>query len=283
MKLPHFAPMQMPRSQETTRDPRVEDPSNLWIIHPSARALVPLALRLGISANMVSVVGLVLGMLAAFCYWHWDDWRFATAGFILCISCLIADGLDGMVARATGTASPFGRFLDGLCDHGVFGIIYFTFAFSIGTLEGWILGWLAAGTHAVQSSLYEGERLRYHRRLRGELPPSQTVPANPLVRAYDKVAYFMDRAAAPFDAWLCAGPGRTAIYGQRATAPMKMLALLSANMRVLAIYVAAMLGNPLFFWWFEIIILSAVAFFGILWHRRLERVLMDKGISRAEG
>src|SRR3546814_1167423 len=71
-----------------------------------------------------------------------------------------------MIARATGTSSAAGRVLDGICDHGVFICIYVSLAFSLG-FASW--AWLAAVAglfHAIQSSLYESERARYHRRIR---------------------------------------------------------------------------------------------------------------------
>ena len=138
-----------------SRDLRIEDPSNLWLIHPAGRALLPHAVALGISANAVSVAGLVLGGVAAACFAQWSDWRFAILGLMFSVGWLIADGLDGMIARATGTASPVGRMLDGLCDHGVFALIYVTLAFSIGTGQAWALSAAAGIAHAVQSSLYE--------------------------------------------------------------------------------------------------------------------------------
>ena len=265
-----------PNYSDQSRDRRIEDPTNLWVIHPAARALLPFAVKRGISANAVSVTGLALGALAALSYSAWPDWRFVSLGFLLCIGWLIADGLDGMIARATGTASAVGRILDGLCDHGVFGFLYVSMAISIGTVEAWVLGWVAAAFHAVQSSLYEGERLRYHRRLKGDpLPPPPLPSKNPLVRAYEAVATSLDRPAAVFDAQLArsAEPGRLIeAYREQARRPMKLLSVLSANVRVIALFVACLAGNPILFWWFEIIPLSAVALAGILWHRAAERL-----------
>jgi CDP-diacylglycerol--serine O-phosphatidyltransferase len=151
-----------------SRDRRIEDSTNLWVIHPASRALLPLALRWGVSANLVSFAGLGVGAAAAYAFAHWSDPRAAVGGFLLAILWLIADGLDGMVARATKTASAFGRLLDGLCDHGVFTLIYIVLAQSIGTAEGWALAILAGFAHALQSNLFEGERARFHRRLRGD-------------------------------------------------------------------------------------------------------------------
>lgn len=260
-----------------SRDRRIEDPSNLWLIHPASRALLPFALRSGISANMVSVAGLILGAGAAIAYAHWQDWRLAIVGLVLSVGWLIADGLDGMVARATGTSSALGRFLDGICDHGVFTLIYVSLAASIGTAGGWALAIVAGVAHAVQSSLYEGERARFHRRIRGvAVTGSAAVPGNVLVRLYDLVAGSLDRVGLPFERALARADNPVAfgaVYGRRSVPAMRIQSLLSANVRVQAIFVACLIGNPRLFWWFEIIVLSAVAIVGIARHRRVEAVL----------
>jgi phosphatidylglycerophosphate synthase len=264
---------------QPARDPRVEELTNLWVVHRAGRALLAPALRLRISANAVSVIGLLIGAAAAIAYNHWPDWRLATLGFVLSVGWLIADGLDGMVARATGSASPLGRVLDGICDHGVFACLYTSLALSIGGAGTWVLAFSAAIIHGVQSSLYEGERARYHRRLRGEpLAPGASPHKSAAVRAYDMIANSMDKMAAPFELKLAKAPDRKAfvqLYCRKAVPPMKMLALLSGNVRVMAIYIACLAGDPTYFWWFEISALSAIAFFGILWHRRVERLLIN--------
>ncbi len=262
-------------STDQSRDPRIEDPTNLWVVHPASRALLPLALKHGISANAVSLIGLAVGSLSALCYIGWRDWRLASLGFILSICWLIADGLDGMIARATGTASAFGRFLDGLCDHGVFVLLYLALAFSLGTAEAWLLGAAAAAVHALQSTLYEGERTRYHRRRRGDPMPRLVRSKNSVVRIYDAVANSLDRAGAPFERRVgetADKPRLVELYLSLAVPPMKLQSLLSANVRVIAIYAACLAGAPSLFWWFEIIPLSAVALVGILWHRRAEHL-----------
>src|SRR3546814_12492836 len=83
-----------------------------------------------------------------------------------------------MIARATGTSSAAGRVLDGICDHGVFICIYVSLAFSLG-FASW--AWLAAVAglfHAIQSSLYESERARYHRRIRAGVGAPDRIKAN---------------------------------------------------------------------------------------------------------
>jgi CDP-diacylglycerol--serine O-phosphatidyltransferase len=223
-----------------SRDPRVEDPTNLYIVHLTGRALLPIALRAGISANLVSLIGFALGSLGAAALLHWRDWRVATLGFCLAVSWLIADGLDGMIARATATASPFGRFLDGLCDHGVFVLIYLSLGTSVGTTTGWLLAVAAGANHAVQATLYEGERTRFHRRVRGEDSTKMAKPAgNMLVRLYDGLAGSLDPLSANFERWLNGAADSRALvarYGTVASAPLRLMALLSNNMRLIIIY-----------------------------------------------
>lgn len=264
-----------PLLQGSSRDPAIEDWSNLRVIHPLSKSLLAVALGHRISANAVSLAGLTLGLLAALAYYGWKTPGLAFCGFLLSLAWLIADGLDGMVARATGTASFTGRILDGLCDHGVFIAIYLALAASLGSAEAWVLAWIAGLFHTVQSGLYEAERARYHRRIRGDGGRHDVTrrARNPLIRFYDTIFHALDRWADGFDRRLRAdtSPERLASrYREKARAPMKAMTLLSANTRIFAIFLAAVAGDPRLFWWFEIVPLSIIAIWTIGWHRRAE-------------
>jgi CDP-diacylglycerol---serine O-phosphatidyltransferase len=271
-----------PPPPDGSRDRRIEDPSNLYLIHPLGRRLLAPTIRAGVSANAVSMVGLLLGAGAAVSFAHWPSAPLVLLGLLLAIGWLVADGLDGMVARATGTSSAFGRFMDGICDHGVFALIYVALAWTVGTAEAWVLAVLAAAAHAVQSSLYEGERTRFHRRARGvALAAPPPVTGSPLVRLYDSVSTSLDRLAMPFERRLAADPALGQAYAARAVAPMRLMALLTANVRVLAIAIACLLGRPQLFWWAEIVPMTGIAIIAILWHRRVERACGTR-VSAAE-
>lgn len=263
------------RPPDGSRDGRIEDPTNLWIIHPAGRLLLPVALAARISANAVSITGFVLGAGGALAFHFWRDGRMAVLGLVLCIAWMIADGLDGMIARATGTASDLGRFLDGICDHAVFACLYVSLAASIGTPQAWLLAAVAGAAHAVQAAVYEGERTRFHRRVRrAPWTPSRAPAGNLLVRAYDAVACGLDRWCEPFDRALAsaADPAPLArAYGESATGPMRLMALLSNNMRIAAVFVACLAQDPRLFWWWELGPMTAVAVAGALWHRQAER------------
>jgi hypothetical protein len=267
-----------PPLPDQSRDHRIEDLTNLWLVHPASRRLLPWFVARGISANAVSLGGLVLGALAAAAYGRWHSWPFALAGLVLSFGWLVADGLDGMIARATGTASALGRALDGLCDHGVFLLIYLVLAWTVGTPEGWVLAVTAGAAHAVQSNLYESERSRFHRRCK-RAPTAVPEPSrNPLVQLYDRVARALDRFAVPFDEALRRHdrPARLAeAYGASAARPLRLMSLLSANVRVCVIFAACLAGNPRLFWWFELVPLTAILIIGLVWHRLVEAALIE--------
>ena len=88
----------------------------------------------------------------------------------------------------------------------------------------------------------------------------------------------MDRLTARFDRALDGpgGAGLRADYGDAAVPPMRFLALLTANMRVLALFGACLAGSPALFWWIEIGPMTLVAIWGIAWHRRTELRLLRR-------
>ena len=267
-----------------SRDRRVEDPTNAWAVHLAGRALLPLALRARVPANAVSLGGLALGTGAAFAYLGWRDPALATLGFLLSVGWLVLDGLDGMVARATGTAGALGRFLDGLCDHGVFLILYLALGFAIDTPAAWITGTLAGLVHGIQSNLYESERARFHRRVRGD-PGGGPPPPSPnwLVRRYDRLAGSLDRLAAPCDRALAESADRrafAALYAERAAPALRAMNLLNANWRVIAIYAACLAGDPMLFWWWELGPLTLITAAGLIWHRPIEERLVREAVGR---
>jgi hypothetical protein len=220
----------------------------------------------------------MFGAAASAAFYRWSDWRFACLGLVLCFLWLIADGLDGMIARATRTTSAFGRFLDGICDHVVFVLLYCALAASIGTTSAWTLAVAAGAVHAVQATLYEGERTRFHRRLRGGLVGAgHRQSANPLVRVYDALANSLDRWSGPFEAQmrlardpLAAG----AEYTRRSVGPMKLMSLLTNNTRVLIIFAACLIGQPEVFWWAELTVQTLILMTGLIWVRSTERTLI---------
>lgn len=74
----------------------------------------PIAVRLApyVSANVVSVLSLVAAVGAGVAFWQ----GMPVTGAILILANGFFDMLDGAIARARGTAGPFGSFLDKIID-----------------------------------------------------------------------------------------------------------------------------------------------------------------------
>ncbi len=271
----------MPVTAPRSRPPdaaAIEVPSNRFLLHPLADRLVPPALALGLSANVASLLGLGCGLLAALAYHHWPDWRFALLGWLLMLGWHLCDGLDGRIARATGTASPFGRFLDGFADYGVFVVVHVSLALSLADPVAALALALAAGVaHAVQSAFYEARRATWLRRLAGQFAVTpRTAVGGPVERLYNAIEARLGHRATPFDQHLAAAApdlrGRLLDqWARRALAPMRLLWLQSANARTHAILLACLLGDPRLAWWWELLVLTPLALAGGVLLARAER------------
>ncbi len=115
-------------SEPVRRMSEIEEPTNLYVIHPLSSALTAIFARLGITPNMVSMGGMLFGILAGFAYYQYRDVRWAIAGFALMIAWHVMDGADGQLARLTNAQSELGKILDGICDYVTFIDVYVALA-----------------------------------------------------------------------------------------------------------------------------------------------------------
>lgn len=246
---------------DAARPEAIEDPSNLWFVHPLSWRLLPLAMRLGLHPNTVSFAGMGCGLLAGLCYWNWREPGFVLAGFLLMVSWHVLDGLDGKLARASGKASPLGRVIDGICDYLAFIFVLVPIALSF---EDWqaalSLALVSGGLHAMQSIWYEAERDAWKRRLNGVFH-TEPRPAGPAIAL--PYHWFEAKVAGPrlIDHALAANPALLPAY-LKASAPLvRQLSILSANNRTIAIAIACLAGDPRLYWYWEIGALSLIALF----------------------
>jgi phosphatidylglycerophosphate synthase len=251
-------PLQRP--DISARPEEIEEPLNRWLIHPVARRLVPVAIASGLSPNALSLLGMACGVLAGYAYSQWSDWRMALAGFAAMLGWHVCDALDGMVARATGRASAFGRFLDGVCDYVVFIAVYLALAASVTPTLGFAtafgLALLAGAAHAVQSAYYEAQRELYVRRLAGLGGLAErAVVGGILERAYNRGQAAMTASAGCTDAWLRGRAGNIQRYRSLLAPMLKGASLLGQTARTLAIVIACLAGSPILYWLWEIVVL----------------------------
>lgn len=101
------------------------DPLLNKMLRPPLALLAKPFVRLGISANQVTISGFILGMLAVPAIIS----EYFTLGLVFILLNRIADGLDGAIARET-TSSDAGGFLDIVLDFIFYSSIVFAFIVS---------------------------------------------------------------------------------------------------------------------------------------------------------
>lgn len=249
----------------------IEDPSNRWLIHPVADALLGPALRLGLAPNTVSFAGLGFGMAAGFAYAHWRAPGMALLGLLLMLCWHVADGLDGKLARASGRASALGRVIDGACDYLVFFCVLIPIALSFENWGQMLALCLTAGAfHAVQAAWYEGEREAWRRRAAGDFAPRERPQTGHFVeKGHNWLEARLGSGLRPIDTALAAQPSLLPEY-LAATAPLvRAMSVAGANWRTFGIFIAVAAGSPRLYWLWEIFgVTSCALILGSLTRRR---------------
>jgi phosphatidylglycerophosphate synthase len=276
-------------AEQIRRTREIEEITNLYLIHPLAGRLVPLFARLRITPNVVSITGMLFGILAAFAYYRacygYGDLRFAITGFLLMVAWHVMDGADGQLARFTRSYSYFGKVLDGISDNVTFLAVYTALAIALSRKDG---GWvyalvaLSAVCHAIQSASYEAQRQEYEYLGKGK-KPQEPPPRNsserdgdgpPVIRwlfdflhrlFYTGLSFPTAGITRKFRETMAEAlqrePGRAALIRQRyretLSPQLRNWSILSANYRTLGIFISALFQAPEYYFGFEIIGFSA--------------------------
>lgn len=266
----------MSEADPVRRTFEIEDPTNLWLIHPISARLVPVFAKAGVTPNTVSFLGMGCGLLAGVFYHFYPFTGCDLAGFALMLGWHVMDGADGQLARLTKTYSELGKVLDGICDYVTFTAVYVGLGLALSArLGGWVW-WVIALSgicHAVQSAAYELQRQNYNflgwGRESAALPKPELLPpgmgwrqrlAAGLNLLYVRVQLFASGGTGTFNAEfaaLLAGRPQAqdalrAVYREYFAPVTRRWGVLSANYRTLGIFLAALAGLPLLYFLFEI-------------------------------
>lgn len=109
------------------------DPLNRFYRYPAARALLPILGRLPITPNHVTYAHIVCGAIAAALVAFTQERHWLVLSFVLCEVRMILDCFDGVLARARGTSSEFGRALDEIADSVAFVMLVLAMNHRVGT------------------------------------------------------------------------------------------------------------------------------------------------------
>ena len=115
LETPPLSVPRLPPLASVLKSRDVEDPINLWFNRPLAYAFVALIYRTPITPNQITLASILVGFLAAGCWWHGTREAMVWGGVLLWTSAIL-DGADGILARAKQMFSELGRALDGTAD-----------------------------------------------------------------------------------------------------------------------------------------------------------------------
>lgn len=263
-------------AEPVRRTYEIEDPTNLYFIHPISARLVPVFARYGVTPNSVSLIGMGCGIAAGFAYHAYHSSWCAVLGFVLMLCWHVMDGADGQLARLTKSYSELGKVLDGICDYVTFTAVYVGLALAMSAMHGGWVWWvvvLSGIAHAVQSAVYEMQRQDYNLlglgRQSAALPEMQEKPkgfAASLHYVYARIQIWGAGGAVQFrQAFLSAIAARPddeaalrAAYRERFAPVIRRWGILGANYRTLGLFVAALIKLPLLYFGFEILGFTAI-------------------------
>lgn len=254
----------------------IEDPTNLYFIHPISARLVPIFAKFGIKPNTVSLTGMGCGIAAGFAYYGYSATWCACLGFVLMLCWHVMDGADGQLARLTKSYSELGKVLDGVCDYVTFTAVYVGLALGMSARLGDWVWWvvvLAGLAHALQSAVYEMQRQDYNfiglGRQSASLPDMNEKPkgfAGGLHHIYARIQIWGAGGAVAFRLnffqLLAARPEQAerlrAAYRETFAPVVRRWGVLGANYRTLGLFIAAIIKLPILYFFFELFGFSVI-------------------------
>ena len=267
------------------RTGEIEEFTNLHFIHPISGWLVPKLAAKNITPNMVSLTGMVFGILAGFAYHNYQTPYMAVVGFLCMIMWHIMDGADGQLARLTKSYSEVGKVLDGVCDYVTFISVYVGIGLMLSQQNipnVWYIVLTAGALHAIQSSAYELQRGEYdywgYGKESAGLPEIKHMIEDlkgksffPFMMSQLHIGYVrMQRRSSGINTQhrehlrdsLQDNPDKTNeirdLYREVYAPAVNTWSIMCANYRTIAIFIACVIGQPIYFFWFEIAILTPV-------------------------
>lgn len=265
----------------------MEDHLNHYLYHPLSRRLAGILLPTGISPNAVSIIGGLVVVLAGLAYVSLD-WPYGVAtGLALHMAWHVLDGADGDLARLTGSASPLGEVVDGICDYASHIILYLLLAGYLAAKIGPIAWALAVGagvSRIVQATHFEVQRRQYQNWVHGRawlrsrpLETSGTASGmlSGLAAWYLKLADRLTRQQSELERLQASAAADQqmqerfcAIIERHFAVLLARDTMLSANLRTLALGGSMLLNTPLWFFLAELTLLNAAFLVSRAAHRR---------------
>jgi len=279
--------IQTSRIEATYKAREVEGVLDLYFYRPIGFRLAEFFAHLKMTPAAVTLLAGICGVIAGHLYYY-RDLRINIAGMVLHVCSNVLDNADGQLARLTRRESRKGRIIDSIADHLVFVSIYLHLVLR-GLAEGsspaiWFLAIAAGISHALQGAAADYYRSTYLyfvvNGTRAEIDSSSGLRSEYRgwtwrQRPWDKLllAVYLNftrqqEMLAPqlkklrettgevfhekIPAWLEQG------YRNSAGGMFKWWGLLMTNSRMLVLFALLFLGQPIYYFWFELIPLNVL-------------------------
>ncbi len=222
-----------------------------FVHRPLARRLTPVALRLGLTPNQVTVLSVVLGLSAAAAFAAGARWSLVLGALLLQAS-LVVDCVDGDVARYRRMFSPLGAWLDASTDRLKEFACYGGLAWGAGAgRTGWVLAaamlTLQTARHSLDYTFTAVKELREAEVVTAPLdePGDPTAGAAPDLGPAPRAVQLSRRASAGRPAVVWTKKVLHLGIGERWTV-LSLLALVGQPALALAVLLALGLGSLLY-------------------------------------
>ncbi|HEX4696194.1 MAG TPA: CDP-alcohol phosphatidyltransferase family protein [Candidatus Udaeobacter sp.] len=297
------------RVQSTYKAREVEGVLDLYFYRPIGFRLAELFAQLNMTPAAVSLLAGICGIIAGHLYYY-RDLRINMIGMALHVCCNTLDNADGQLARLTRTQSRKGRIIDSVADHLVFVSIYLHLALRClaeGMSPAILLLALAAGiSHALQGAAADYYRSTYLYFVANGTPAdvdsssglrAEFRTLNWREHAWDKflLALYLnftcqqellaphlkqlrEMAVRLFNGYL--PPWLIRRYRDSAGRAFKWWGLLMTNSRMLVLFALLFVGQPVYYFWFELIPLNLLFVYLLLRQEKMAESLMEFALSR---
>lgn len=282
--MPEITETDSSRVEATYKAREVEGVLDVYFYRPIGFRLAELFEQLRITPATVTLLSGVCGVLAGHFYYY-RDLGVNVLGMVLHVCCNAFDNADGQLARLTGQESRKGRIIDSVADHLVFASIYLHLTLRC-RAEGfspaiWLIAIAAAISHGLQGAAADYYRTSYlyfasgtHRKLdsssvlRADYRKArwrQTPWEKFLLALYMNFTRQQEMLAPQLqklratasELFLGKTPGwLEQRYRGSAGQMLKWWGLLMTNSRMLVLFALLLIGQPVYYFWFELIPLN---------------------------
>jgi CDP-alcohol phosphatidyltransferase len=292
-----------PKIESTFKAREVEGILDLNFYRPIGFRLAGLFAQLKVTPVGVSLLGGFCGIIAGHLYFY-GNLGINIAGMVLHVCANALDNADGQLARLTHQESRKGRIIDSVADHLVFASVYIHLtlrcAFAGASPAIWLLALGAAISHALQGAAadyYRTAFLYFTGGARNRIDSSSALRSDYRKlswgqRAWDKllVALYLNftlqqEVLAPRLKKL-RETANTVFHGQipgwleqryrdAGSHMLKWWRLLMTNTRMLVLFLVLFLGQPVYYFWFELIPLNVLFVYLIVRQEKMAKSLLE--------